>query len=379
MAGPVSSTLVIIGKKLIFEFLSDSDKILKTLLFIICVMILVIALPVISIVSLFPASEPDFVDHYKDIEKIAGINWVDMIALDTVRYDNNFEDLTTSDVRDTGIDFLIINLFKYRWYPDPEDEDGGDWVLVSDFPIEYNTRTEIESLLSDFNMSFDDNFEDVYNDINSIHGKTQREYNIRTREYIKYKYEISISYKELESLSKNLEFEKKEWLDTILADNIIPQIYLEDFELPEHIEVIASGMFASPSPTVTNITSHFGYRTHPITGEYKLHAGTDFADANCLGEPVIAVADGEVIQTFYSNTGGKIVKIKHIDSEGNTWHSRYLHLNQIEVTVGDNVNQGDVIGAIGNTGRSTGPHLHFELYYEGAVVNPIDYLKLSQD
>ncbi len=209
-----------------------------------CLFMTLVLLPIFMISALFPLSEPDFVEHYKDIEKIAGINWVDMIALDTVKYDNDFESLTISDVRDTGLDFLEVTLFKYRWYSDPEDEDGGDWVLVSDFPIEYNTRTEIESLLSDFDISFSDNFEDVYNDINSIHGKTQREYSRRTREYIKYKYEISINYKELDELTTNFDYNKKEWLNNILADNVIPQMYLDDFELPDHIEVIASDMFA---------------------------------------------------------------------------------------------------------------------------------------
>lgn len=116
------------------------------------------------------------------------------------------------------------------------------------------------------------------------------------------------------------------------------------------------------------ITSTFGYRYDPFTGERTFHKGLDIATS--IGTPVVAPADGRVVSTgFHSRMGNEIV-IDH----GLGIVSSYGHLNDIKVKVGDRVERGQIIGTVGNTGRSTGPHLHYEVLVNGINVNPMKYI-----
>lgn len=106
-------------------------------------------------------------------------------------------------------------------------------------------------------------------------------------------------------------------------------------------------------------TSPWGVRIHPITGQRMMHEGVDWAAP--AGSHIYAVADGEVVEAgMMSSTG--VITIKH-KINGEVFYSRYLHMyaNGIYVSKGDKVKAGDLIGAVGSTGRSTGPHLHFEI------------------
>ncbi|WP_413576758.1 M23 family metallopeptidase [Bdellovibrio sp. HCB290] len=116
------------------------------------------------------------------------------------------------------------------------------------------------------------------------------------------------------------------------------------------------------------ITSRFGYRTSPFTGKTTLHAGLDIAAAP--GSPIYAPADGVVIFGSYDEGYGKLVSIDH----GFGVTTRYGHMSQIYVQVGQRVSKWDVIGAVGNTGRSTGPHCHYEVRINGTPVDPINYI-----
>lgn len=128
-------------------------------------------------------------------------------------------------------------------------------------------------------------------------------------------------------------------------------------------------------PTRGTISSLFGYRSDPINGKHRFHAGLDIA-AN-YGTPVYALQEGYV--TFVGSLGGygKAVKILHQYPdmpEIPTIETLYAHNSELLVSVGQYVKRGDPIALIGSTGRSTGPHLHFEVHYNGGYVNPIDYL-----
>jgi len=113
--------------------------------------------------------------------------------------------------------------------------------------------------------------------------------------------------------------------------------------------------FAFPLTTPRNISSPFGWRRDPLQGISKLHEGVDFAVP--IGTPILAVADGEVTTGGNLNGYGLVIIIQH---DNNTRESRYAHMSQIWVKPGQQVKAGTVIGLSGNTGRSTGPHLHFE-------------------
>lgn len=120
------------------------------------------------------------------------------------------------------------------------------------------------------------------------------------------------------------------------------------------------------------ISSGWGMRKHPITHEMKMHNGIDFSAK--LGTDVIATADGRVIKTEFKGEGkgyGRVVYIQHSD----VYTTLYTQLSEFKVKPGDIVKQGDVIGLVGKSGFSTGPHLHYEVWENGKAVNPADYFK----
>ena len=119
----------------------------------------------------------------------------------------------------------------------------------------------------------------------------------------------------------------------------------------------------------TYITSSYGYRLHPIQGIYKYHAGIDIGNAG-YGAPVLAAADGVVVYAGIMSGYGNCVMISH----GNNIVTLYGHGQTILTEVGKEVKQGEVIMAVGSTGISTGPHLHFEVRVEGKAVDPLPYL-----
>lgn len=121
-------------------------------------------------------------------------------------------------------------------------------------------------------------------------------------------------------------------------------------------------------PTKGWITSRFGYRVSPFTGKSALHAGLDIAAA--IGSPVYAPADGVVVFASYDESYGKLITIDY----GFGVSTRFGHLSQIYVQTGQRVSKWDVVGAVGNTGRSTGPHLHYEVRINGTPVDPINYI-----
>lgn len=116
------------------------------------------------------------------------------------------------------------------------------------------------------------------------------------------------------------------------------------------------------------ISSPFGYRADPFTGEKAFHSGIDIAAAR--GTKVLATAEGVVAGVGKHGRLGKYVRIDHNEEE----YTLYGHLSKINVTAGEEISAGDVIGEIGSTGRSTGPHLDYSLRKNGKPVNPKNYL-----
>jgi len=116
------------------------------------------------------------------------------------------------------------------------------------------------------------------------------------------------------------------------------------------------------------ITSSFGQRISPFTGRLQMHEGLDIAARP--GTPVKASAEGVVIYSGWKSDFGKLVTIDHRYG----YRTRYGHMSKIYVKNGQRVKRGDTIGAVGNTGRSTGPHLHYEVKVRGLPVNPKTYL-----
>ena len=128
--------------------------------------------------------------------------------------------------------------------------------------------------------------------------------------------------------------------------------------------------FGKPLRVPLVVTSKYGYRPHPVTGRYRHHEGIDFRAAT--GTSVYASKSGRVIFAGRKGGYGKIVGIEHA-GDFTTW---YGHLSRIRVKTGQTVNYGAVIGLSGNTGISTGPHLHFEIRYKGRSEKPTKYITI---
>lgn len=127
------------------------------------------------------------------------------------------------------------------------------------------------------------------------------------------------------------------------------------------------------NPWQTRISSGFGYRRDPFTRRGAMHRGLDFKGPR--GAPIYAAADGRVSFVGRKAGYGKVVEIRH----GNGVLTRYAHLSGFTSQVGDEVEAGDQIAKLGNTGRSTGPHLHFEVRINDRAVNPRPFLETAQD
>lgn len=136
------------------------------------------------------------------------------------------------------------------------------------------------------------------------------------------------------------------------------------------VEGSAQRKFLPTLPPVENVsfTSNYGYRIDPFTGHQSFHEGIDFAAET--GAPIVASASGKVISAEQHPAYGKVIDIDH----GNGLVTRYAHASELLVKEGDLVVRGQKIARVGSTGRSTGPHLHFEVRLNGAPQNPARFL-----
>jgi len=141
-------------------------------------------------------------------------------------------------------------------------------------------------------------------------------------------------------------------------------------ELQEHLLSQSSILASTPSilPARGWMTSAFGNRKDPFTGRKHRHKGIDLA--NRIGTPIYAPADGIITRVAMLPQFGKMVEVNH----GYGTKTRYGHLSKIDVKVGQKIKRGDKIAGMGNTGRSTGPHVHYEIVVNGVNVNPYKYI-----
>ena len=119
---------------------------------------------------------------------------------------------------------------------------------------------------------------------------------------------------------------------------------------------------------MAQLTSDYGMRTHPVLGGKRRHNGVDLAAPT--GTPVYATADGTVSRADRFSSYGLYIAIEH----GSDIQTRFAHLSRLNVRAGQEVKKGELIGFVGSTGRSTGPHLHYEVRIDGRPVNPVPYM-----
>lgn len=140
--------------------------------------------------------------------------------------------------------------------------------------------------------------------------------------------------------------------------------------LGPRVEEWAAAEAALPQiwPVEGVLTSSFGWRHFPFGGQWKFHSGLDIGAHT--GEPILATADGVVTFADWSSGHGMMVVVDH----GSGVTTRYCHASRFVAAPGDEVATGDVIALVGSTGLSTGPHLHYELWFDGEPVDPLGYL-----
>lgn len=170
--------------------------------------------------------------------------------------------------------------------------------------------------------------------------------------------------KEIAQAEKDLKAaEYKEWLATY-----VPTTRPSGTDTTPSTDAPSSSGWVKPLKSYT-ITSPFGMRVHPISGKWKMHEGVDMAAPQ--GTPIYAAKNGKVTRTAYQEGGaGYYVSINH----GDGFASIYMHMTHYIVKPGQYVSAGQVIGYVGSTGGSTGPHLHFGISYNGTYVNPMNYI-----
>ena len=160
-----------------------------------------------------------------------------------------------------------------------------------------------------------------------------------------------------------------------LSDSMLSSVdVLKDIEnvLESHRELMEDLPTLWPVPGRIRITALFGFAEHPFTGETYLHKGVDIGKAQ--GAPILTAANGKVIKKGHDRNGfGNYLEIQHIAG----FYTKYAHLDQVLVKEGDTVVQGEQIGTMGNTGLSTGHHLHFEIRLGSQVKDPLTYLRLQ--
>lgn len=222
--------------------------------------------------------------------------------------------------------------------------------IKSDFKSEKNKNTSFKKL---FNITTKG---DLKKEIDSLKWVFIKGKNSKNREE-------KFNFKKVEDsliqlLKSKIEFESR----STSTKNI------KTFEFLDDNSSNAISKISMPLKNGISVTSPFGNRVHPIFGGQKLHNG---ADLKANYEKVYAVLDGKVIDTGYdSKGGGNYIKIKH----SNSFVTSYLHLSEIYYKVGEWVNAGFIIAKSGNSGNSTGPHLHFSVSENGNYINPIRFL-----
>ena len=141
-------------------------------------------------------------------------------------------------------------------------------------------------------------------------------------------------------------------------------------KIDRYLDTLQNVPLGPPVPGV--LTSRFGQRIDPINGESAYHQGVDIRGS--MGSDIKATADATVLVQSYDKGSGRYIVLDH----GNGFRTKYAHLKKSLVQKGDIVQRGQVIGLVGNSGRSTGPHVHYEIHYNDKIVNPTRFVRIAK-
>ncbi len=249
-------------------------------------------------------------------------------------------------------------------------------LLSADDFGDYLYQTELLTTITEYDNKVMDKMRDDINKINQLEAEVEKEKQgiLDLRKVVDVKRaELGDDMKALNSIigklenqQSKLEFSVEEYQKQI--DALEEKIQAAtDKGKNENIQ-FAGGQFKWPCPGYYYISSGYGYRWG------RLHKGVDIAGSNIYGKPIIAAADG-VVSLVDNNSGGYgyYVMVNHGNKSGNNYVTLYAHMSKQAAYVGQKVKAGDTIGYVGSTGRSTGPHLHFEIRVNGTAQNPMNF------
>ncbi len=214
--------------------------------------------------------------------------------------------------------------------------------------------TQEKTELEDMKSEAEDRKSSVESAIKKKNDEIERyENDIADAEQLKEEYEQELA--QMTQVMKRLEEEEKKRQQELSNSGQTGQTY-------------DNGQFAWPCPASTRITSDYGTRYHPTLGYEKFHNGIDIGAPT--GSSILAAYDGEVVSAAYDSVMGNYVMINH----GSGLYTIYMHASALYVSSGQKVSRGEQIAAVGSTGRSTGPHLHFTVRLNGSYVSPWNYV-----
>jgi len=347
----------------IASFIKKYWHILLVLIFII--IIIPVLIFSIAINVLFPQVSREEFKTYKALTEETDISWDSLVAYDVVRLDNYLKD---NKPNESVFDLLKVNFKEYE-IVDKEKEItkivNGKIITETVTEKEYKVVRELEihgytptrDLLKSLNYdTSEDNMtvKKVTDFLDTLNGKEE--------------YEIETAILSDEEISEDFDDIHKEWFTALIE--ILPlldptsEFDPDEFIIPD----LTDPDIPSIWPASGTVTSEFGEirRTHT-------HKGIDIS--NNIGTPIKSTANGTVIAVGSSGNFGRRIMIYHgTDENGTTYVTIYAHLSQLNVKIGKKVDQGDLIGLMGNTGFSKGSHLHYEIRVNGTPVNPRMFL-----
>ena len=232
---------------------------------------------------------------------------------------------------------------------------------------------ESDKKLADDYMAAREEAERVRNEYLSVKNEYKEHLDVLNAEQGKLERQIAEADALIISLEEDTESAIAEYEISIASEDKMAK-YLDEMSLQYAHEqdaelrgVYSDSQFIWPVPSCTLLTSLYGYRIHPILDYERLHAGLDIGAK--FGEEIIAADGGTVLIAEYSDSYGNFVLIDH----GDRYSTAYGHMSEIAVEAGQEVKQGELIGYIGSTGWSTGPHLHFEIRLDGERIDPEEF------
>ncbi len=347
----------------IASFIKKYWHILLVILFII-IMIPVLIFS-IAINVLFPQVSREEFKIYKALTEETDINWSSFMAYDVARLDNYLKD---NNPKESIFDFLVVDFTEYEIIETEKEitkivngEVIKETVIEKEYIIvrelEINSYSPIKELLKTLNYDTSEDNMTVKKVSDFLKDLNEKE-----------EYDIEITTLKDEEISEDFDDIHKQWFIALIE--ILPLIDpTSEFDPDEFIIFnLTDPYIPSIWPARGTVTSEFGERrlTH-------IHKGIDIS--NNIGTPIRATANGTVIAIGSSGGFGKRIMIYHgTDENGTTYVTIYAHLSRLNVKAGEKVDQGDLIGLMGNTGFSTGSHLHYEVRVNGIPVNPRHFL-----